>query len=677
MNHDFIQKLTLIVQKNLENENFGPEQLVKIIGKSHSTIHRRVKEHCGQTISQFIRTIRLNKAKELLTDEELTIAEVSYKVGFGSPAYFNKCFHEEFGMPPGEFKKKFQSKKTGNRYRLLIYFLPVILLLTILFIPNHRLSVLGNKNSTEKTIAILPFNYLGTESNKEYLATALMIEIASRLSMVENLVVISTTSIDYENTESKSQIAKKLGVNFLLEGNVHTEDNKMKLIVNLIEIRNGEVKWSETFNSNLKNVLETESSISRAVAQKLNAFITPAEKIRMEKISLRNSEANDFYQLGRAVHMEYWQNNTNPESLNKAEINYQKALNSDSSFAQAYVGLAQIAYDKTTWSDIFKDTYLDTVLQLSNKALSLDNTLSDAYTLRGDYYRAKYSEQAVIEYEQALRFNPNSWRAFYGLGNYYLLTNSIKSAQNIFEAIKRRRGPEYPIMLDNLVFIFTLNGLFEEAQKVMARKLLWDNDSAYYYKRLALVEEYKSNFEKAVEYAMKAWLIDSVDLNINNILAFNYVLLKDYKKATFYNERIVHITSQMNYKKNNEHHRIGYVYLINGDTLNAMKYFQRQIDASQKLISMGNEQAALYDLASTYAILDKKNRALENLRKLQEQDTNLWFIYFYLENDPLLNHLRNESEFQEILRRIKIKAEKERDNLKNWADQQKLFQSDN
>jgi tetratricopeptide (TPR) repeat protein len=156
-------------------------------------------------------------------------------------------------------------------------------------------------------------------------------------------------------------------------------------------------------------------------------------------------------------------------------------------------------------------------------------------------------------------------------------------------------------------------------------------------------------------------------------LAFNYVLLKEYKKATYYNERIVQISNNINFKLNNEHHRIGYVYLVNDDKQNATKYFHRQIDASQKLIAMGNAEEALYDLAATYAILNENDKAFENLKKVQQQNTNLWFIYFYMKNDPLLNTIRNEPAFQEILNRVKTKAETERDKLKTWADQQELF----
>ncbi len=104
MPKEFIQKLTSLVEANLSNEKFGPEELAFDAGMSHSNLNRKLKAIINKNSSQFIREIRLHKAKELLQNEELTAAEISYRVGFGSPTYFNKCFHEYFGYAPGEMR---------------------------------------------------------------------------------------------------------------------------------------------------------------------------------------------------------------------------------------------------------------------------------------------------------------------------------------------------------------------------------------------------------------------------------------------------------------------------------------------------------------------------------------------------------------------------------------------
>ncbi len=101
MHREFIQNLTKIIEANLANEKFGPDDLAREVGMSHSHLHRQLKSVTNQNPSQFIREIRLKKAKELLLNGDLTVAEISYLVGFGSPAYFSRCFHEYFGVAPG------------------------------------------------------------------------------------------------------------------------------------------------------------------------------------------------------------------------------------------------------------------------------------------------------------------------------------------------------------------------------------------------------------------------------------------------------------------------------------------------------------------------------------------------------------------------------------------------
>ncbi|MFC2097119.1 helix-turn-helix domain-containing protein, partial [Bacteroidota bacterium] len=69
---------------------------------SRSNLHRRIKSATGDSVSQYLRKVRLNKAMELLKEQSFTISEVAFAVGFGSVSYFSKCFREHFGYPPGQ-----------------------------------------------------------------------------------------------------------------------------------------------------------------------------------------------------------------------------------------------------------------------------------------------------------------------------------------------------------------------------------------------------------------------------------------------------------------------------------------------------------------------------------------------------------------------------------------------
>jgi len=112
MNHSFLQSLKDIVLSNLENEQFGTEDLAREMGLSRSQIHRKLQKINGKSITQFIMEIRLDIALDLLKREVGTASEIAYKVGFSSPAYFTKCFHEHFGYTPSE--AKYSINTSGN-----------------------------------------------------------------------------------------------------------------------------------------------------------------------------------------------------------------------------------------------------------------------------------------------------------------------------------------------------------------------------------------------------------------------------------------------------------------------------------------------------------------------------------------------------------------------------------
>ncbi len=112
----FLQSLTKIVYENLNNDQFGAEELARQIGISRSQIHRKLQRILGKSVTQFVREIRLEEAKKLLIREIGTASEISFRVGFSSPAYFTKCFHEYFGYPPSEIKKHPSKAVTNQDY---------------------------------------------------------------------------------------------------------------------------------------------------------------------------------------------------------------------------------------------------------------------------------------------------------------------------------------------------------------------------------------------------------------------------------------------------------------------------------------------------------------------------------------------------------------------------------
>lgn len=102
----FIERLKVIIDRNMEFENFGVDALAKEMGMSRSQLHRKLKAITNQSTTEFIRNFRLQRAAQLILQDAGSMAEIAYKVGFNSQAYFNKSFQELFGCSPSEYKRQ-------------------------------------------------------------------------------------------------------------------------------------------------------------------------------------------------------------------------------------------------------------------------------------------------------------------------------------------------------------------------------------------------------------------------------------------------------------------------------------------------------------------------------------------------------------------------------------------
>jgi signal transduction histidine kinase/DNA-binding response OmpR family regulator len=103
----FLQNLKEVVEENIDNEQFGVEDLSRAIGMSRSQLHRKLKALTDQSASIFVKNYRLHRAADLLKQEVGNITEIAFQVGFNSQTYFSSSFHEHFGCSPSEFRLRY------------------------------------------------------------------------------------------------------------------------------------------------------------------------------------------------------------------------------------------------------------------------------------------------------------------------------------------------------------------------------------------------------------------------------------------------------------------------------------------------------------------------------------------------------------------------------------------
>ena len=309
----FINKLTEIILTNLENEHFGVAELARTSGMSRLAIYHRLLAITGKSTTQFIREARLKKAMESLQQGSITASEVAYKVGFGSPAYFNTCFHEYFGYPPGEVLKSGRQELAGNFdyladtaetetipvpedtkkafrkvsvSKVLKYTTGSILIFLILswfmnfFISrNHKPVLFTQVKSPDKSIAVLPFKSLSSDVENQYFAEGVTRNILYNLIQISEIKVINTpVGEPGGNTLNLSEMAGKLNVRFFLSGSVQKSGEQILVMAQLSDITENQMIWSEKYTKKLSDIFKIQSEIANQVSTNLKSVITKNEK---------------------------------------------------------------------------------------------------------------------------------------------------------------------------------------------------------------------------------------------------------------------------------------------------------------------------------------------------------------------------------------------------------------
>jgi YesN/AraC family two-component response regulator len=102
----FISKTISIIEKNLQNPDFSSDLLAAGLNMSNSSLYRKLKNVTGFSTAEFIRSIRIKRAAQLLADKQLTITEIAWEVGFNDIKHFRAVFQKQFGCTPSEYRAK-------------------------------------------------------------------------------------------------------------------------------------------------------------------------------------------------------------------------------------------------------------------------------------------------------------------------------------------------------------------------------------------------------------------------------------------------------------------------------------------------------------------------------------------------------------------------------------------
>jgi TolB-like protein len=655
----------------LENELGGVLRAIEFIYKA-SGVNRPLKpnDERSENLNHTYYRDQINKVanavKEIIT-------------AIKKPNQQDRGISMEVSKPKPESPKKLNPKIIVASLLVL-----VLIVLGYIFIPKLSKS----SKPVEKSIAVLPFINDSPNDSTTYFINGIMDEILNNLQKISDFSrVLPRTSVEQFRGETKPSIpviAKKLNVNYIVQGSGQKYGNTFRLRVQLIAVLNEKQLWGDSYEQeiqNTKDIFKIQSQIAQSIATKLKTTITPEEKQLINKIPTTNLTAYDFYQRGREEHTKYWINNNKKgvlqkDVLQKAEDLYRKAVKYDSTFAQAYAGLARVYWDKNYSQEYFSKNFMDSILILTNIAISIDNQLSEAYTLRGTYYNETGKpELALEEFDKAIKFNPNDWMAYLGKGDlYYSYTDLVKCINYRQKAASLNRGPELPTLLGKIGWSFFCAGFPEKSKYYYQEELKLDGDSSAYYYNLEADEYCLENFNKSIEFGVKAYAIDSTNYDILELLGHDYSWLGQYEESLKYFKKWFERLKTQGKLSTDNMHRIGYAYWQNGYRKEAEYYFNEQIKYCNRMNELkrpgGEGLNTYYDLAGVYAFRGEKDKAYKNLRIYNKSQAIDFVMLMLIKSDPLFNSIRNEPEFQQIARDIEAKYQAEHERVRKWLEEQ-------
>ncbi len=494
--------------------------------------------------------------------------------------------------------KEIEKKSTYRKW--LVATAIIIVLTTCFFIYKNFSSVTGFKG--EKTIAILPFENIGTDSSEVYISDGITQDIISSLSKISSLKkVIGWFSVKgfKKTTKTLDEIAKELSVAAILSSSLQKQGDKTRIIIELIEVKTNNRLWGDNFEYDNKDFLAVQSKISEKIINALKASITPEEKKGLSKQYTQNVEAYKLYRKGRW----FWDKRTR-ESYDSAEANYKRALELDPDYALAYAGLADCyTFNQKGMSQL---EGVPIARDYTTKALMLDSNLTEALTT-GAFIQSHFDydwKGAQTDFEKLIRNNPNYPIAHLYYGNVLLIIGN--KGDGIQETKKA-------LALDPLSAV---NNMVLGRNYYYARD--YDLSIAQLQKTLTLFPEFKpASVALGYSYLQKK-------LNQQAIDAFSKLPPGPFDMGLNRNILLIH------------------AYSASGDKEKAKTEFERISKEERLLLSP-------LVMANFYVSLGNFNGALTELERGFD---NRAIGMMFLGADPDLDPIRNEPRFKALIKKM-------------------------
>ena len=297
----------------------------------------------------------------------------------------------------------------------------------------------GTQPEQKPSIAVLPFINMSGDPEQEYFSDGITEDIITDLSKVSGLSVVArNTAFTYKGKAVKvPEVAKELGVDFVVEGSVRKAGSRVRVTGQLINGKDDRHVWADRYDRDLTDIFAIQDEITHAIVEQLKVKLLPQEKKSIAQAPTDNIEAYTFYLRGRQFMQRHSKAN-----YQLARRMFAKAVELDPLYARAYAGIADC--DSFLFLHYHLETGIDGILATSAKALDLDDKLAEAHASRGlALSLGKRYEEATTEFERAIALDPNSFEAHYFYGRACVTQGKLERAATLFERAAENKPDDY------------------------------------------------------------------------------------------------------------------------------------------------------------------------------------------------------------------------------------------
>ena len=476
-------------------------------------------------------------------------------------------------------------------------------------------SLYRSRSGTPKVmLVVLPFQNLSDDAQEEYFADGMTEEMITQLGGLDpqRLGVIARTSAMQFKASHKdaAQVARELSVNYLLEGSVRRQGQRIRVTAQLIQASDQTHIWADSYDSEVSDILKVQSEVARAIASQIRLRLTRQAEQRLSSTPRVNARAHEAYLQGQQA----W-NLRSKEGSRRGIEEFQRAVEIDPNYGAAYAGLARAYALSPVYGFLSELEAMPKARDAATRAIALDDSLAESHSMMG-FVKAHYEydwASAEREFKLALKLNPSDPYAhlFYSNSCLSPLSRHDEAIAEMKQAIELDPFSSRVQSFLGRTYIWARR--YDDALAHLQRTTQMFPSFAIDHQRLAHLYTYRGEFDKAIAEETQTRILAGEDPR-------SVVKLEDVLRKAFASR-------------------------------GPRGYWEKLLELSKRNDNPPEAYTAHDGLAILYVRLGEKEKALHALEQAYDE-RQLHMTEIGIE--PAFDMLRSEPRFQDLAHRIGV-----------------------